>query len=140
MQNTDLPNLVRQARSPLGALLAIALVLILATIGVIWAVRDNTIAVYGMLAFVGLLIAAIVIFIMSRTPKTPAGLTATEEYYAHQLMLQHMKLYGRRDRPATRSEVIESTEKEGASISLPPTKETRALPNKENDQTESKGN
>lgn len=118
-------NLVRYVRSHLGFLLAVIVIFGGVVIAVLYA-DVPIIAKYIVLGVFVLGIIAVTTWVIIRTPKTPHGLVATEEYYALQLFLEHSKAYGTESQVETRQEILR---KKGLArdTTLPPSKQPKQL-------------
>lgn len=118
-------NLIKHARSHLGALLVLAIILMAILIASLYA----PIPIIAKLICLGVIVTIITVFgiwIMIRTPKTPEGPLATEDFYSLTLALKYYKAYGINPQPETREDVMKKKALP-PDTQLPPSKSPKQL-------------
>ena len=117
-------NLIRHARSHIGAVLVIAIILLAILIATLYA-PIPTVAKLIVLPVIVIIIMIFGIWVMVRTPKTPEGLVATEDYYALELYLKHFKGFGIESEANTKKDILKK-KLTGKDV-LPPLKTPKQL-------------
>jgi len=128
MPKSPFQNLVKYVRSPLGFLLAIAIIIAIVVITVL-TTNFSEIGKYVVVGVFFITIIAVVIWVIRRTPKTPHGMVATEDYYALEAYLEHLKAYGTETHTETKREMLKK--KKMPKEVLPPPTENPKLTNGE---------
>lgn len=109
---------LRYIRTPLGAVIALDVLVLMGFIPVSLAQVSLLIIAYT--AFFMFMTLGGFIFIVVRTPKSPHGLVASEDYYALQSYFRSNRVYGDNTTLRTRQATVEDPNRASA--------DTRALP------------
>jgi amino acid permease len=118
-----LDNLVKHTRSPLGALIALAIIFAAVVITAIACHVLYGVGAYVFIAAFLLAVVALAIWIIKRTPKTRQGLVATEDYYAFERYmdyLEHKEPYGTTGQVETRQEILKKRKTRKDQLLTPP--------------------
>lgn len=122
-------DLVKHSRSTLGFLLSVIIILAIILLVTLLSAHLPINSIYIILAIFFITTMVFAVWVIKRTPKTPHGLVATEEYYALLEYLEFSKSYGSEGQPENRKEALKK--KRIAKQIMLPSPERKELLNKE---------
>jgi hypothetical protein len=96
-------SLIRHARSHIGAVLVIAIILMVILLAVLYSPLPMTVRII-IVCVVTITVITMGIWVMARTPKTPEGPLATEDYYIFDNYLRSD--YGTNGKSETRQQIL----------------------------------
>jgi hypothetical protein len=105
IQKISWENLIKHVRSPLGFLLAALLLFSLVLIIILLTSLPIGVKCVAIGVFAPTLIG-VIIWVIKRTPNTPHGLVATEDYYALEKYLEYARIYGSQSQTETKKEML----------------------------------
>lgn len=98
-------EIIKYVRSPLGFVLAVMVILGIVVSVVLFTELPITVKLIMMGLFLAIVIGVLV-WVIRRTAREPYGLVATEDYYALETYLKHLKAYGTEEQVETKEQIL----------------------------------